>query len=173
MSLQAINALNAKMAELRKQFQTEGQELFRGALTELFDKHPKLESVTLGGYVDYFNDGDECRFSMREYLTKVNGASVDSYGDDEGPNQVSKTIYGKTGETKMVKSWGSNQMEEQAVYGYVPNPDYDPELAEAFEEFQSILNATDETLMQDMFGSHFKVTATREGMEVEEYTDHE
>jgi hypothetical protein len=53
-------------------------------MKDIFERHPKLQSVSWRQYTPYFNDGDECVFHTHidTYSLNVNGCCPD-YGDDE------------------------------------------------------------------------------------------
>lgn len=46
-----------------------------------FEEHPVAEEVSWVQYTPYFNDGDECIFSVRDYSVNINGYNPDY---DEG-----------------------------------------------------------------------------------------
>ena len=165
--------LNAKMAAVRKQFQEEGQQLFGEAVKEIFEQYPILETVSFNGYVPYFNDGDTCVFHVNDYSLTVNGQSEDNYEGDV--NTLAKETYQSTGKKVMqMQGWGDNRKEvEVDEKKFLPNPDFDPTLGAAYQAVRDLINATDESLFEDMFGSHFEVTITKDGISVEEYTDHD
>ena len=174
-----------RMAELQKEVKANGQQMVQEEMQELFDKYPKLETIVLTGYVDYFNDGEPCTFSMREYLSTINGISVDKwaamdYADEDTVNEIHPEIFGETGETRMEKTyegWGANRKEtgerEVKVRDWIPNPDYDPDFGTVVEDVTSLMFNTPSEVFETIFGSHFRATITRDGIMVEEYTDHD
>jgi hypothetical protein len=68
MDLNEFKATVEKLDEERTKVMREhGQAALGGAFKELFDKHPKLESVTWTQYTPHFNDGDACVFSVNGF----------------------------------------------------------------------------------------------------------
>lgn len=61
----AIRIKEAKRAaeKAREKANSLGQELFREAVVEIFDKFPSLEQFSWDEYTPHWNDGDECVFS--------------------------------------------------------------------------------------------------------------
>ena len=55
----------AAIAESRAAFHQECQSVFT--------QFPAVKSFGWRQYTDYFNDGDECHFYVREYTLKING----------------------------------------------------------------------------------------------------
>lgn len=50
----------------KKQFQEVIKIEFRKALDKFFEKYPTIEGITWTQYTPYFNDGDECTFSVHD-----------------------------------------------------------------------------------------------------------
>lgn len=61
--------LKSEMEELRRQMQERGKEVFRTESANLFNDFPDLVSFSWRQYTPYFNDGDECVFSVQDYPT--------------------------------------------------------------------------------------------------------
>lgn len=78
MSLQKYKEARKKIQEALVEGCRLAREAFKEASTELFDKHPKLESFSWTQYTPYFNDGDECCFSVHYDCPDING----EYGYD-------------------------------------------------------------------------------------------
>ena len=155
-----ISEANERINELKKQVQKELQAEFNGALSELFDAYPFVKSVSFAAYTPYFNDGDNCEYSVNHDYCDFNGyGEYDDNGKGEGENilQLAKeNIYVKVG--------GS--------YKQQPNPDFNPLYKEAVEAFRSALAIVDDDNWEEMVGDHVKVTITREGITTDEY-DHD
>ncbi len=85
-----LNELKAKVTALnderKKIVQAEGQKAISEAFRQLFEAHPRLESVTWAQYTPYFNDGDACTFSLHGIREAVFDGKEDEdpcWGDDE------------------------------------------------------------------------------------------
>jgi hypothetical protein len=61
----------------------EGEDALKEAFKELFDKHPRLESVTWVQYTPYFNDGDPCYFSVHDFDASI--SEPEETETSEGP----------------------------------------------------------------------------------------
>lgn len=63
---------NAKLEEMRKAHMKELQGDFNQIIKLFFDECPKVQAVVWSQYTPYFNDGDECVFSVNEpcFVTK-------------------------------------------------------------------------------------------------------
>jgi len=68
--IQSLNDFEAKVEQLRKDFQT----LFQERVKIIFDAVPDLESIEIIQYTPYFMDGDACEFSIH---------SVSFYNEEE------------------------------------------------------------------------------------------
>lgn len=159
-----FDELLAEQAELKRKFQEQAQEMFKGVTKEFFEKNPGVTAVVWTQYTPYFNDGDTCTFGVHE-PTFTNSPS----GEDVTP-------------------WGEYEGEEEGIWacenvGYVLASDrsYYKETADAIlaaggvdaascDAFSRMINSSEmEDIFLAMFGDHVKVTATREGFDVEDY----
>lgn len=64
MGISRLEELSQKMNAAKQAMHSDGQEAFMSAARGVFDKHPKLESVSWRQYTPYFNDGDACTFGV-------------------------------------------------------------------------------------------------------------
>ena len=62
--LEKINKELEVFNERKKTLILELQEQFPAMFKELFDKYPNVSSIGWVQYTPYFNDGDECTFSV-------------------------------------------------------------------------------------------------------------
>lgn len=162
-----ISEINKQKEELVSQLRTD----FAPMLKPLFEKsNGKIESIGWIQYTPYFNDGDECEFSVHtemDYGIRVNGECFD---DSEF---FKNSTYGLE---KYLEKDGSyeewiNKYPEDAL-----NPENKEEelfLYGLLLEFQEILSSIDEEFFKDLFGDHVEVTVFADGrVETEEY-DHD
>lgn len=80
----------SKLAELVKEMEGSKKEwvdrarnLFMASVNEMFEKYPTLNNISWPQYTPYFNDGDECIFSVHSYGANVNGAGSELNDDQE------------------------------------------------------------------------------------------
>lgn len=143
--LDQIKAMNAELAQLKAVHLEKSKSIFTEVSAKIFEKHSILESFGWNQYTPYYNDGEECVFSVNTDYPLING---ENYND-----ATRETIYEKHG----------------TDYKEVPNPKYNAALAEAEKDVKNFLAEMDEAVLRDMFGDHRQITVTRTGTEVEEY----
>lgn len=142
----SIATLMQKKADLDAELAAHGKEALSDEFKSFFDSHPECIGLRWTQYTPYFNDGEECVFGVHEFNVKMTNSPPDSGDDGDGFEDA----YG----------WGDNKERK------------------ASEPFKSAaaaarkLQAVGKEVYRIAFGDHVKVTATREGFEVEEY-DHE
>lgn len=152
-----LEQMNAEMAELKKAHLEKSKELFTKVTKKLFDSHPTLESFSWNQYTPYFNDGDECVFSVNGGDPSINDLEYDSKVFDE-----ELTEYGTY--DNATRSYPNKKV--------TTNPYYDKALSEAKDNVVTFLESIDASVLKDMFGDHVEVKVTRNGTETEEY-DHD
>lgn len=79
----------SKLSELKKQFediekkiQVEGKAAFQEAAQAIFTKYPKLNTFGWTQYTPFFNDGDECVFSVHSDYPYINEYHYDYDEED-------------------------------------------------------------------------------------------
>ncbi len=147
-----ISEYDAIMNKTREMLQDRMRVLFNS----FFQSYPEVKTIHWTQYTPYFNDGDECTFSVGEaYFTTTEYADVDcSYGeDDEGNIQTSR--------------W------DDEARKYVNATDISEELINSINSLSAIVSSdANEDVMRAMFGNHVWVKAHRDGFQVDEY-DHD
>lgn len=145
---QSIEEFDKRKQELLAELKND----FAPMLKPLFEKHPKITSVSWTQYTPYFNDGDECTFSTNIDYGKVNG--LNEYDDDAIDWRIK---YYLSGDEKY-----ENILEE--------NPNIDLELYHGYEEFKALLRSIPDDFYKSLFGDHVEITINSDGsVEVEEY----
>ena len=146
---QIINDYQEFMKKTREVLQEKMAVLFKA----FFDTHPNVKTISWVQYTPYFNDGDECVFSVGDiYYHTVEWEDVeDKWGEGEGVIQA--------------RVWDDNARR------YVNNPELSEALANDMRQFSNILNSeANEAVMLAMFENHVWVRAHRDGFEIEEYS---
>lgn len=150
-----------KVLEKAKEEQ-EGKEyeVFKLGSKLLFDKHPDLHSFDWTQYTPYFNDGDECIFSVNCYDPGVNGLpGYELYGlNDE------EIIDLKDGE------WGDYEETYYATKGITQVSG--KSINEMTSDVSDFLKNFSTEFYKNKFGDHSKVIVTLKGYEIEDY-DHD
>jgi hypothetical protein len=176
---------NAKIEELRKAHMKSLQADFNEIIKLFFDECPKVQAVVWSQYTPYFNDGDECVFSVNEpcFVTKnFDRESLENpyeYEDDDE--------YGCLKVPSYVADWDAEIARDKAelakpnasdwVKGYYPKciasleamktefPGYDVKI-KAFAQLLS----DNEDMLREVYGDHVAVYLTPGEVIVEEYS---
>lgn len=140
-----LEAFNAKRMELVEELRKEFPQLF----SSLFNQSKRIESVGWTQYTPYFNDGEECEFSVHlkdldELL--INGKRLWDF-DDEG-----------------------DFISLRLGYPSEPNPNLDQFEHDLLNDIHTVLNQITEDFYKDLFGDHCQVTIYKDGrIQVDEY----
>ena len=172
LDMTSVQELTAEFARAKNELTEKGKALFTDISQQLFDKHDKLDSFGWQQYTDYFADGDTCTFSVhadRDYGIDINGENVDEL------ENTRRETYQNTGKKVMqMQGWGDNRKEvEVDERAYLPNPDYDPVMGDIVNDVADLINGIPSEVMEDMFGDHVQITVARDGITVDEYTEHD
>jgi hypothetical protein len=157
-----MTELNARITDIFEAYKVQRSALIESAkqmvkdlTTELFELNPAIHAIIWNQYAPYFNDGDPCYFSVNSPM--FTNASTEEqlseiYGEEyNGPDDDIFTIY----------SWNGSAAEVDGIN------------VESLKSFESFITAHEMTdVLEEMFGEHVTVTATREGFTAEEY-DHD
>lgn len=163
-----FDGLIAEQRKLKKQFQADAQEMFRGITKEFFDKNPSITAFKWAQYTPYFNDGDPCEFRVNA-PTFTNAPldeldEVSSYGEYEGETEG----VWATDTVRWVLESDSEYNKDSKHLLQASNVDVD-----SCEKMSGMIQCDEmEEVMLDMFGDHVEIVATRNGFDVEEY-DHD
>lgn len=139
--------LNAK-AEYEKTVAELGKAAVAEALKSLFDAYPELTAVRWRQYTPYFNDGDPCVFRLQDVTFKQAQAEEPGEAEYEDEDDYLE------GFSDLPHSWSDRKHTSLTL------------AIEAFEKDRV------EDLYKNCFGDHVTITATRDGVEVQEY-EHE
>jgi hypothetical protein len=175
---------NAKIEDLRKAHMKELQGEFNTIIKLFFEECPKVQAVIWSQYTPYFNDGDECVFSVNEpnFVTK-------NFDPDDLQNPYEyedADEYGCLKVPSCVANWDEEIARDRAelakptasdwVKGYYPKciaaleqmkidfPGYDVKI-KAFADLLS----NNEDMLREVYGDHAAVYLTAAEVIVEEY----
>lgn len=148
----------ASYKETKKKFQDEIKDKMKLAFKEFFDANPEVEEMTWVQYTPWFNDGDTCEFSVNDIVIPV-------YLNDDEREEAEDCHYYDLEGFQIDNYYKERLTDAEEVFG----ADRAKELATAIKEFRSDFHSIPEEVMEGVFNNHVKVTATREGFEVEEY----
>lgn len=141
---------------------------------------PFVESLSFSAYTPYFNDGDECTYSVH---------SLQVFGDfDE--YEIDLDYPGDTFSNLLILAEGGEPTSHWTPKGYDSYADYlrkrysdtlalgaerlrdIVQMLSAGSELNGVLQGVPEDVIKGLFGDHVQVTITREGVEAEQY-DHD
>jgi len=138
--MKTFDELNKEMEVFKKEFQEKGKVLFNEILKSVWEEIPEINSFGWTQYTPYFNDGDECVFSVNE-VSVVNGDR--EYDDaDEWTNGFWKRY-----------DWREENREWEIK-----------------QQLDKFIQTAPEDVLREIYGDHVEVIVFRDGTsEVEEY----
>lgn len=137
----------------RNQFVKAATNQLRATFSGIFDQLPDLRAVSWLQYTPYFNDGDECVFSVHSpQFTNATPENINAWGE----------IVNDSPELWVVDTEYMNKLDN------VP-PAVIP-VATAVGNI--ITNREMREVLKDMFGDHVRVIVTRNGIDVYDF-DHD
>lgn len=83
-----LKELQKKIDALKAEKKSESEIAFKEESKAIFDKYPEIKSFSWTQYTPYFNDGDECTFSVHAD-PKING--YDEY--EEESEEINKKAF--------------------------------------------------------------------------------
>lgn len=152
------------LAALKEDYRKTAESMFHEGVKELFEKHKSLDSFGFMAYSPYFNDGDECTYSALIDYPYINGFTVD---DDSLENYFEP----REGD---IKIWDNGSRWDYSN-GYKDRTwvDGDPEIDAMVKDVKEFLKSFDDDVWHDLIGNHVIVRISKDGIETEEYTDHD
>jgi hypothetical protein len=155
--------IKQKLAALKEDYKKTAEAMFHEGVKELFELHPSLDSFGFKAYSPYFNDGDECRFSAHTDCPYINGF------EEEGSNK--KYFEARDGDSNIwdkIGHWDYSNGFNKRVW-----VDGDAELDAMVKDVREFLKSFDNDVWEDLIGNHVIVRITKEGIETEDYEDHD
>lgn len=145
--LQQLEQYTEELEQLKKDYYSKSKEL-GGKLFNCFLKvNPDVDKIRLVGYIPYFNDGDECVFSIHYSSYFLNNSDRTDLSDNETPGEISWYWSYKK---------GNNDPEEQR-----------------YQLFKRIVDAIPDEVYRGMFGDHFEVFIYSDGRVEKDYYEHD
>ena len=149
-----FDELTALKEAYDEKLHNEGEDAVKELFKEFFDKYPKAETITWRQYTPYFNDGDPCYFSVHEMTLEMNEDEEDGpeEGDEDEEDEDEDDDYS-----------------DGEYDSYSLSLSEDPDLKKMGEDFGALQDIPDDVL-EHVFGDHVRITATRDGFDVTEYS---
>lgn len=178
---------NAKLEELRKAHMKELQGDFNQIIKLFFDECPKVQAVVWSQYTPYFNDGDECVFSVNEpcFITKNFDRDdlQNPYEYEDGDEYGTLSVPSYVGDWQAMIDRDKAELAKPTASDWVKG--YYPKHIAALEEMQRDFAGYDvkikafakllednEDMLREVYGDHVAVYLTHDEVIVDEY-DHD
>jgi hypothetical protein len=153
-----------KLTELKTNYLDTAKQMFTDGAAELFNLHPKLDSFGFKAYSPYFNDGDECRFNIHadiDYGLYING--FDNDGEEAFESRENDVnVWDKHTHWDCSNGY-QNRVEVKG----------DPEIDAMIKSVHDFIYSFDEDIWEELIGNHVVVRISRDGIETNEYTNHD
>lgn len=149
-SKKALEKFNLDYKAMKKELDERAKELFKAASKSLFEENPSLESFGWKQYTIYFNDGDECNFSVYADEPDIN---------DESGYEIYDMSY------QLDKKKDVDEEDEEVKT--------QRELIRLQEVVREFLQAFPEEVLERMFGDHREIRVTADDVETTSYQDHD
>lgn len=169
------------------------QAMFEPMVKEFFAANPNVIGISWRQYTPYFNDGDECVFSVNDKVAVLKTdycSDIETYLDDDdryedyGENllyynpyfhKIQADIQNEKDELNQPERWKGHhdycRVKLQKYIEYLNYPDIES-INKNVQEFMKLLDTISDDIYKKMFGDHVSVSLTANGIHIEEY-DHE
>lgn len=175
---------NAKIEALRAAHMKELQGDFNQIIKLFFDECPKVQAVVWSQYTPYFNDGDECVFSVNEpcFITKNFDASdlenPYEYEDSDEYGTLSVPSYFGDWQAMIERSRSDMSKPNASDWAKEYYPKHIAELEQMQRDFAGYdvkikafakLLEENEDVLREVYGDHVAVYLTPDEVIVDEY----
>jgi hypothetical protein len=183
--LAETQALLVTFEEKKNAFKKEAEQTFKKLTDLVFSEFPKINTITWTQYSPFFNDGEECVFNVND-ISFSNADSEyamehvsyeDNTGEDESVVVTSVSEYMLTRKDRydyktrqIVTVTDENRFQQEELVALGIDNESKLRILIAVNDFMH--SDVGEQILQDTFGNHAKVVASREGYDVEEYDHH-
>jgi len=181
----AIKNLLEDYSAMKAEFQKKAKVALHEEFKNFFESYPEIKSIVWNQYTPYFNDGEECVFSVNSAsFTNITDTDMMwelSLGDvDTDELEEAALVVSSYDASYLVSddlsSWGKERKADiikQFESAGVASLDRMVEISNAVFEFNDIISDNNmEDVMRDTFGDHVMIMATIDGFNVEEF-DHD
>lgn len=121
-----LKELKKKIDGLQAKMKSESEIEFKEESKAIFEKYPEIENFSWTQYTPYFNDGDECTFSVNTD-PKINGS--DEY--EEESEKINKKAFrdiskllNEIDEQSMKAIWGDHMEVTMSRSGKISSDEY-------------------------------------------------
>lgn len=154
MNIISITNFITEYEQQKKQFQERVSSRLKEVFKEFFRECPEIKTISWLQYTPYFNDGDECIFSVKEvYFSNVEKQYVNTWGELEEMESSNDTDL-----------YNSNDYEIRN------NPNISTKSKELIKSLSEILESTSMSdIMKNVFGDHVFVRVDKDGIDIEQH----
>lgn len=176
-----IAEFNKKRKELVENLKSSFGEIIKSC----FEGQDLVNKISFRAYTIYFNDGEECTYSVYNDIDNIDFNDEDFY-NFKGNRNLNKTIWKKMETEEDVEihksllsaldDWYAEYHSKRKIgeEGLYPNPNYNKEYGDILNRFSDTLQSIPTEFYKDMFGDHKKISIERDGtVTVKEYTNHD
>lgn len=165
-----LDSIIEMIAATKAKIMTDGKAAMTQAFKRFFETTPAIKSISWVQYTPYFNDGDPCYFSRHEICAKLDRELL---SDDlkEYLGEEEDCYDYDTCEVQRLE-----EIEKRRSYGEYPEglrttlTDAEKDVVNNYEKLlKSIARSELDDLYLNVFGDHCKITASKSGIEIEEY----
>lgn len=163
---QSIDTILTEFADIQRKMREEMQEKFGVLFKAFFKSFPEVKTIHWLQYTPYFNDGDECVFSVNEVYFTSTPYNAEEIAEENGEDEYEE-----------LDRWGEDSGALQGprydykTRSYVPREGVSEELQVAMGKLSNIVHSSEDILLA-MFDNHVWVRAHADGFDVQEY-DHD
>lgn len=155
-----------KIEKLQEEIRDKAKVTMQSVFKDFFEKYPEVRFLYWNQYTPYFNDGEECYFSVNDLYAgnqlavdeEVSGYDLENYKYLpflEEPTSVDRRFYPE--ESQKWDNLDSDVKERAKMYG------------RDYEALANFISSLDEHL-KVMFGDHVEIIVNREGIQVNEFS---
>jgi hypothetical protein len=145
-----IKELSDKIEKLQEQVRRESQEVLLECITEWFSRQePTLESIEFEGYTIYFNDGDECYYSIYVEDQLVFNEEI----------SMEELPYYSTYD----KKWSDYTEEEEENARLLFGDNWKNRMNDEIRNLEQTLHSIPDEVHKQIWGDHQRITITRDG----------
>lgn len=140
--------------QMKKNLINDFRQSLNTLATEIFKTVPQLKAISWIQYTPYFNDGDECRFSIREIIYY-----------NYSPEQVLRYAEDFDEEDHIDGQWAYNEYD-------LNKANLSSEVIDFLKNFESTIYSNLE-FVKEIFGDHTKIVWTIDGVNTTDYSNHD
>lgn len=175
--IQQYQELEKEFEALEQKFREDFLDRIKPLFNKFFDENEEIGAICWTQFTPYFNDGDECVFSVKDVyftnlsnLEQIETSGLIRYGEIDRSDIQDESIWVISAYSLRyaIKKHNKGDSVPKYYFGWdrIKNPDVVIKFSELLE------SNTMKNVLKSLFGDHVSVIVTRDGITVEEY-DHE